>query len=153
MDAKHHCLFCSAETHVLGIQRFCKTHFMLIVYLIRNSNCLWGLINLWQDSLATSLWYEFVWSLVSWHCHHQLFWQEIWNNSKGEFQSSKHHKEFIQHGEKSSVSCNWATLSAMLQIMRIFHFSNTELAALVGDFLLYWMNPCLVPTSTKHVFF
>ena len=101
--------FSSAETHMFGMQRFWETHFMLIVYLIRNFNCSVRLINLWesnrsivyphvmlfvyvyeifiswQGSLATaiSLWYDVVWSQVSWHCHHQLPWQETRNNVKG----------------------------------------------------------------------
>lgn len=37
---------------MLGSQRFGETHFMLIVYLIRNSNCLEGLINSWKSNGA-----------------------------------------------------------------------------------------------------
>lgn len=42
----------SVEAHMLGSQRFGETHFMLIVYLIRNSNCLEGLINSWKSNGA-----------------------------------------------------------------------------------------------------
>lgn len=129
--------FFSVETHMLGMQRFWETHFMLIVYLIRNSNCLVGLINLWksntsivylrvmlfvyaykifipwQGSLATttSLWCDFVWSQVSWRCHHQLPWQETWNNVKGVCQllrnntESSCNKRQMEYPELDSVPC------------------------------------------------
>lgn len=176
MDAKHHCLFCSAETDVLGIQRFCKTHFMLIVYLIRNSNCLWGLINLWKRN--RSIVYPHVILFV--HIYEIFMTRQsgnftvIWICLVSSFLTLppsiiltgnlKQLKRPIPKFKTSQrVHPTWGKKQCILQLSYtlcyaadyedLSFFKQTELAALVGDFLLYWMNPCLVPTSTKHVFF
>lgn len=135
--------FFSAGTHMLGMQRFGKTHFMLIVYLIRNSNCLVRIINLWKSnrsivyphvmlfvyayeifipwrgSLATttSLWYDFIWSQVSWHCHHQLPRHETWNNVKGARQQMQNNME---------SSCNKRETDSWVSLCVLWHLFPVE---------------------------
>lgn len=126
MDAVHkQCVFLfSVETHMFGMGSFWGTNFMPIVYLIRNSNYLVGLINLWksnrnivyphvrlsvytyeiftplQGSLAAPslLWCDLVCLQVSQHCHHQLVWQEMW---KWRERHKEQRREFMQRTEQS----------------------------------------------------
>lgn len=101
-----------------------------------------------------------VWQL---HCDMNLFGLQFLdiatiNYSDRKSETTQKAISKVQNITKSSSNmgkkqCILQLIYTLCYVADLPFFKQTELAALVGDFLLYWMNPCLVPTSTKHVFF
>ena len=147
MDAKNKQIilfFCSVETHMLGMQRFWETHFMLIVYLIRNSNCLGGLINSWKSN--KSIVYPVsccLYTSMKYSCHDKAVWQLLlcwvmnlfglkspdtvtinYSDRERETTSKAHINNCIttqslyNRRETDGTTSSWARLSALWQIMK-----------------------------------